>query len=77
MVSAGIAFQIGMNGSYFPDTFDQLQIGASRNLNGNRYEGSIDEVAIYTNVLSSARIQAHFAAASGLGYTNSVLRTNR
>jgi hypothetical protein len=63
MTAAGYGYQMPMVGSYLPDTWNQLQIGSSRNLNGNNYHGSIDEVAIYTNALSAARILAHYNAA--------------
>ncbi len=73
MLAAGVAYQISsINGHYVPDTWNQLCIGTSRNLNGNNYHGAIDEVAIYTNVLSSARIAAHYAAAAGTGYAAAV-----
>lgn len=76
-VAAGNAIQLPMIGSYVPDTWQPLQIGSSRNLNGNNYHGGIDEVAIYTNVLSAARIQAHFNAASSASpYSTTILADN-
>jgi hypothetical protein len=53
------AFHIAMPAetSYLPDTWDPLTIGCSRGLHNNRYGGAIDEVAIYTNALSSSQVQ--------------------
>ena len=76
MVAAGYAVQIPMAGSYVPDTWNQLCIGTSRGLNANNYHGLIDEVAIYTNVLSSTQIQAHYQAAGGSSYASTVLTDN-
>lgn len=78
MVAAGSAFQIPMPAgtSYLPDTWNNIQIGASRGLDGNIYHGAFAEAAIYTNVLSLSRIQAHFNAAGTGSYTNAVLADN-
>jgi hypothetical protein len=74
MIAARIGYQIPMIGSYYPDTWNELQIGSSRNLNGNNYQGMLDEVAIYTNVLSPSRILAHYAAASSASpYSSTIL----
>lgn len=73
MIAAGFGYQIPMTGSYVPDTWNPLQIGSSRNLNGNNYHGSIDEVAIYTNALTQAQVQSHYNAASGSTYASTVL----
>jgi hypothetical protein len=35
------------------------------NLTSNYLSGAIDEVAVYTTVLSAARVSAHYAAATG------------
>ena len=76
-VTAGNAIQIPMTGTYVPDTWNPLQIGSSRNLNGNNYHGNIDEVAIYTNVLSSAQVQAHYnAARNSAPYSSTILADN-
>jgi beta-glucanase (GH16 family) len=58
--SAG--YQIPMSGSYVPDTWDPLCIGCGRGLNANRFGGSIDEVAIYTNALTAAQVLNHYNA---------------
>ncbi|HEV2454288.1 MAG TPA: LamG-like jellyroll fold domain-containing protein, partial [Verrucomicrobiae bacterium] len=78
MVAAGSAFQIPMPSgtSYLPDTWNDIQIGASRGLDGNLYHGAFAEAAIYTNVLSISHIQAHFNAAQTGAYTNSVFADN-
>lgn len=73
-IAAGIGFQVSsINGSYVPDTWNPLQIGSSRNLNGNNYHGEIDEVAIYTNVLTPSQVAAHYAAASGTSYFSTIM----
>jgi hypothetical protein len=59
------------------DTWDPLTIGCGRGLNNNKFGGSIDEVAIYTNALSTNRINAHFDAGSGGGnYQSTVIADN-
>lgn len=62
MVANGYGYQMPMTGSYVQDTWNPIQIGSSRNLNGNNYHGNIDEVAIYTNVLSPTQVLNHFNA---------------
>jgi hypothetical protein len=67
---------------YMPDVTTPLLIGTGSELSagngGTEYSGSIDEVAIYTNVLDSGSIAAHYAAASATDatYKNSVLANN-
>lgn len=73
MSSANSGYTIPMSGSYVPDTWDPLCIGCGRGLNDNRFDGGVDEVAIYTNALSPADIQAHYSAAGGSGYSSTVL----
>lgn len=73
MTAAGVGYQLPMTGSYVPDFWSQLMIGSSRNLNGNNYHGLIDEVAIYTNALSQAQVQAHYNAATGATYASTIL----
>src|SRR5215469_9467684 len=75
-VTAGNAIQLPMIGSYVPDTWNMLQIGSSRGLNGNNYHGNIDEVAIYTNVLTATQVQTHYAAITGTGYKTTILADN-
>ncbi len=74
--SINSGYSIPMSGSYVPDTWDQLCIGCGRGINDNRFDGGIDEVAIYTNALSAATIQAHYNAAGGSGYSGTVLGNN-
>lgn len=69
----GISFQ-AMTGTQALDTWDPLTIGCGRGLNNNKFGGSIDEVAIYTNALSSARVTAHYNAGNGGGsYQSTVM----
>src|ERR1019366_8772079 len=53
---------------YMPDVTSPLLIGTGSELSagngGTEYSGSIDDVAIYTNVLDSTSIANHYAAAS-------------
>lgn len=74
MVAAGNGFQISMPGgtTYVPDMWNQLCIGTSRNQNGNNYHGLLDEVAIYTNVLTAGQVLAHYNAAAGVSYASTV-----
>jgi hypothetical protein len=65
-----------MTGTQAVDTWDPLCIGCARGLNNNDFNGFIDEVAVYTNALSSARIAAHYSAASGSSYYNTVTNDN-
>lgn len=77
MVATGDAVQIPMTGSYVPDTWQPLEIGSSRNLNGNNYHGNIDEVAVYSGVLSPSSVAAHYAAASSASpYSTTILADN-
>jgi hypothetical protein len=54
-----------MTGTQALDTWDPLTIGCGRGLNNNRFAGSLDEIAIYTNALSLSRITAHFSTGTG------------
>ncbi|MGH7951811.1 MAG: LamG-like jellyroll fold domain-containing protein, partial [Limisphaerales bacterium] len=66
-----------MTGTQAQDTWDPLCIGCGRGLNNNRFVGGIDEVAIYTNVLTQAEIAAHYAAASSASpYSTTILADN-
>lgn len=58
--SMGYRLPMPAGTSYVRDTWDPLLIGTSRNLNGNNYVGAIDEVAVYTNVLTAGQIQNHY-----------------
>jgi hypothetical protein len=84
--SSGMSYQIpitsgplgpnGLPGSAFvPDTWDPIQFGCTRGLGANPFHGAVDEVAIYTNMLTFTQISNHFAAATnGLGgYSATIL----
>jgi hypothetical protein len=54
--------------TFTPDTWDPIMFGATRGVGGNEYVGYLDEVAIYTNALTSGRIASHFdAGTNGAG----------
>ncbi|HEY5908981.1 MAG TPA: LamG-like jellyroll fold domain-containing protein [Verrucomicrobiae bacterium] len=67
------------NSIYTPNTDTALGIGARGDKNF-WYDGTVDEVAIYTNVLSAAEVQAHYEngtnSASGEAYAPLVLAKN-
>lgn len=66
--ASATASQTPINGTYVQDTWDPLTIGCGRGLNNSRFSGAIDEVAIYTNALTSAQILSHYnAGTSGSG----------
>jgi hypothetical protein len=67
-------YQLPINGSYMRDTWDQLAIGSAGGgaLNNDRYYGSIDEVAIYTNALTALQISNHYAQVGGQSYSSVV-----
>jgi Concanavalin A-like lectin/glucanases superfamily len=54
---------------YAPNFWCPIEIGAS-GMNGRMFNGSIDEVAIYSNALSSAQIEAHFEAGTNTAITD-------
>ena len=60
--------------NYVPGTAGPFSIGV-RSDNGIFWQGSEDEVAYYTNVLSASTIAAHYAAATtnGAGYSAQIL----
>ena len=77
-------------GSYVPNSQSFLRIGgtplsgqgafataisASSNLGNRGYDGWVDEVALYTNLLSPATVAAHYAAATtnNAGYQTQIL----
>ena len=63
-----------INGTQALDTWDELTIGCGRGLHNNQFGGSIDEVAIYTNALTSTQVTTHYSAGSGGGnYENTIL----
>src|SRR5665213_3477784 len=62
---AGGRSAVPMSGTMARDTWDPLTIGCGRGLNNNRFGGSIDEVAIYTNALTAAQIQNHYNDGTG------------
>jgi hypothetical protein len=63
---------------FVPDTWDPIFFGCNRGYGANPYHGCLDEVAIYTNALSSQQILNHFmAGTNGLGqYVTTVLGDN-
>jgi hypothetical protein len=68
---------VSMSGSQARDTWDPLTIGCGRGLNNNRFGGSLDEVAIYTNALSSTQVTTHYNIGVGGGnYLGTVLADN-
>ncbi|HEX4122093.1 MAG TPA: LamG-like jellyroll fold domain-containing protein [Verrucomicrobiae bacterium] len=84
--SNGISLQLpinngpnGANGqpgnAFVPDTWDPIQFGCTRGLGANPFHGCVDEVAIYTNMLTFAQITNHFyAATNGLAeYSETIL----
>lgn len=77
-MNSAAAYRIPMPAgtSYLRDTWDPLMIGSSRGMNGNRYGGGIDEVALYTNALTQTQVTNHYAAASGGGYSSTILADN-
>jgi hypothetical protein len=48
--------------TFSPDTWDPIQFGCTRGLGANPYHGYVDEVAIYTNILTYQQITNHFMA---------------
>ncbi|MGH7951056.1 MAG: LamG-like jellyroll fold domain-containing protein [Limisphaerales bacterium] len=74
--SVNNGYEIPMTGSYVRDIWDPLCIGCGRGINGNRFAGGVDEVAIYTNTLTAAQVQAHYDAASAFSYSTTVLGDN-
>ena len=87
--SNGISLQLpinngpnGANGqpgnAFVPDTWDPIQFGCTRGLGANPFHGCVDEVAIYTNMLTFAQITNHFyAATNGLAeYSETILADN-
>lgn len=64
--------------TFSPDTWDPIQFAATRGYTANPYHGWVDEVAIYTNVLTSQQISNHFTAGTnGLGnYSATILADN-
>ncbi|HUA39578.1 MAG TPA: LamG-like jellyroll fold domain-containing protein [Candidatus Sulfopaludibacter sp.] len=62
----------GAGVNYVPDPTTPLMIGSGSDVSasyGIAYQGSIDDVAIYTNVLSTTSIQNHFQTAYGTNAT--------
>lgn len=49
---------------FVPDTWDPIQFGASRGIGGNVISGFLDEIAVYTNVLTAAQITNHYYQAT-------------
>lgn len=67
--------QTPIGGTYAQDTWSPLTIGCGRGLNNTRFPGAIDEVAVYTNALSSNKVSNHYSAGtSGSGnYSTTIL----
>lgn len=53
---------VPMAGTLAPDSWDPITIGCMQGLSNNRFGGSIDEVAIYTNALTPAQVGNHYNA---------------
>ena len=69
--------------AYFPDTWSPLTIGNGKwtGLNADRgVSGTIDELAVYTNILSATDIAAHYAAGTNanpaISYKQTILNDN-
>ncbi len=64
-----------LTGTQARDTWDPLTIGCGRGLNNNRFGGNLDEVAIYTNVLTATQVGNHYNVGIGGagGYSSTVL----
>lgn len=64
--------------NFSPDFYTPLEIG-SMALNGNnktnRFNGAIDEVAIYTNALTTLQINAHYTAGTNVSPATSYAQT--
>lgn len=61
----------GTNGTYAamaPNYWDPITIGCGRGLGANYWKGSIDEVAIYTNLLPVTEIQKHYSDGTNGAY---------
>ena len=61
----------GTNGTFAkmaPNYWDPITIGCGRGLGANYWRGSIDEVAIYTNLLPVAEIQKHYTDGTNAAY---------
>src|SRR5205807_7448655 len=61
---------------FVPDDNSALLVGCLGQFNNGRLTSYIDEVAIYTNVLTQSRIIAHKDAAPGGSYSPTVLADN-
>lgn len=59
------SYQIPISGSFVPDTWDPIEFGCNRGLGANPYHGGLDEVAIYTNVLTANEILNDYNVALG------------
>ncbi|HSU53877.1 MAG TPA: LamG domain-containing protein, partial [Candidatus Dormibacteraeota bacterium] len=65
------------NGSYLPTPFAPVSIGGYSDASQNPFVGDIDEVAIYTNILSSAQVLAHYMnGTNGSSYSSLVQSLN-
>jgi hypothetical protein len=66
------------NAQFAPDTWDPIQIAATRGFGANLFPAYMDEIAIYTNALTPQQITNHFSAGTnGLGnYAPTVLADN-
>ena len=69
--------QSPLTGAYTPTSYAPLSIGGYSDASQNPFTGDIDEVALYTNALSSAQVLAHYQngtnAARGTPYSSLIL----
>jgi len=55
-----VAQTVGANGTFAPNGTFPLSIGCYSDASQNPFTGDIDEVAVYTNALTSAQVLAHY-----------------
>jgi hypothetical protein len=63
--------------AFGPVAFDAGSIGVQADGGDGAFQGMIDEFAVYTNVLSPTRVQAHYTAAGQIVVSGSVLIINQ
>jgi hypothetical protein len=61
---------------FVPDDNSPLLVGCLQSFNNNRFPGYIDEVAIYTNALSSTDVLNHYSNVAGGSYPTFVQANN-
>jgi hypothetical protein len=62
--------------NFVPDTISPFLIGCGPQYNLGRFPGYMDEVAIYSYVLSSAQVSNHYAVVSDFSYLDHILADN-